>query len=148
MTGAPYLPGFGRWGIPRLSADRSLPATNLEVHGIDALHSQGLRFVESHICQNRADTPNFLYAALERTACAPFFKERRMKSREPTKLHRKSGVWGTRALSQTGVSRLGIGMSPGRFTPPESVHKKNVGRAEALPTYEEVTSSVRTGGEG
>ena len=27
---------------------------------------------------------------------AALFKESRMKSREPTKLHRKSGVWGTR----------------------------------------------------
>jgi hypothetical protein len=27
-------------------------------------------------------------------------KESRMKSREPTKLHRKSGVWGTLRLSR------------------------------------------------
>ena len=38
------------------------------------------------------DAPTFLYAALDRTACAPLFKERRMKFREPTKLHRKSGM--------------------------------------------------------
>jgi hypothetical protein len=49
-----------------------------------------------HLAKNERDAPNFLYAALDRTACAPFFKERRMKFREPTKLHRKSGVWGTR----------------------------------------------------
>jgi hypothetical protein len=36
--------------------------------------------------------PDFLYAAVERTACAPFFEERRIKFREPTKLHRKSGT--------------------------------------------------------
>jgi hypothetical protein len=41
--------------------------------------------------ENERNAPNFLYAALERTACAPFIKERRMKFREPTKLHRKSG---------------------------------------------------------
>jgi len=58
----------------------------------------GARSSESHICQNQADTPNFLYAAPERAACAPFFKERRMKFREPTKLRRKSGIWGTRHL--------------------------------------------------
>jgi hypothetical protein len=52
--------------------------------------------VESHICQNRADTPNFLHAALDTTARAPFFKERRMKFAEPTTLPRKSGIWGTR----------------------------------------------------
>jgi hypothetical protein len=51
-----------------------------------------------HLAKNERDAPNFLYAALERTACAPFFKERRMKFREPTKLHRKSGRWGTRLL--------------------------------------------------
>ena len=49
-----------------------------------------------HLAKNERDDPNFLYAALDRTPCAPFFKERRRKFREPTKLHRKSGVWGTR----------------------------------------------------
>ena len=34
------------------------------------------------------DTANFLYAALDTAACAPFFKERRMKFAEPTKFHR------------------------------------------------------------
>ena len=58
---------------------------------------QGRRAVVSHISRKTSETPNFLHAALERTACAPFIKERRMKFREPTKLHRKSGVWGTRS---------------------------------------------------
>jgi hypothetical protein len=57
-----------------------------------------------HLAKNERDAPNFLYAAFERTACAPFIKERRRKFREPTKLHRKSGMWGTR--------RLGPGWSP------------------------------------
>src|SRR5271170_1503754 len=43
--------------------------------------------------------PNFLQVDEARSACAPFFKERRMKFREPTKPHRKSGVWGTRLWS-------------------------------------------------
>jgi hypothetical protein len=51
-----------------------------------------------HLAKNERDAPNFLYAALARTACAPFLKERRIKFREPTTLHRKSGVWGTRLL--------------------------------------------------
>jgi hypothetical protein len=46
------------------------------------------------------DAPNFLHAALDRTACAPFFKERRMKLAEPTALHRKSGMWGTRVMGK------------------------------------------------
>jgi hypothetical protein len=49
-----------------------------------------------HLAKNERDAPNFLYAALDRNACAALFKESRMKSREPTKLHRKSGMWGTR----------------------------------------------------
>jgi len=48
-----------------------------------------------HLAKNERDTPNFLYAALDKVACAPFFKERRMKCAEPTKLNRKSGMWGT-----------------------------------------------------
>jgi len=63
--------------------------------------AKGLRGrpVVSHISRkNERDAPNFLYSALDRTACAALFKESRMKFREPTKLHRKSGVWGTRLL--------------------------------------------------
>jgi hypothetical protein len=29
--------------------------------------------------KNERDAPNFLHAALDKSACAPFFKERRMK---------------------------------------------------------------------
>jgi hypothetical protein len=46
------------------------------------------------------DAPNFLHATLNKTACAPFFKERRMRFAEPTKLHRKSGMWDTTALDR------------------------------------------------
>src|SRR5271170_639945 len=57
-----YLPGFGRCGIPRLSTAHSPMATGLDVHGHLHLHTQGPRFVESHICQNRADMghPSFV----------------------------------------------------------------------------------------
>jgi hypothetical protein len=47
--------------------------------------------VVCHISRKTSETPNFLYAALDRTACAPFIKERRRKFWEPTKLLRKSG---------------------------------------------------------
>jgi hypothetical protein len=46
-----------------------------------------------HLAKNERDAPNFLYAALDRTACAALLKESRMKFREPRKLHRKSGMW-------------------------------------------------------
>ena len=32
-----------------------------------------------HLAKNERDAPNFLYAALDTTACAPFIKERRIK---------------------------------------------------------------------
>jgi hypothetical protein len=56
--------------------------------------------VVSHPSQNARRTPNFLQVDEARSACAPFFKERRMKTREPTKPHRKSGGWGTRAVAE------------------------------------------------
>jgi len=37
------------------------------------------------------DAPNFLQVALDNTAYAPFFKERRIRFAEPTNLHRKLG---------------------------------------------------------
>jgi hypothetical protein len=49
-----------------------------------------------HLAKNERDTPHFLYAAPDKTACAPFFKERRVKFAKPTELRRKSGIWGTR----------------------------------------------------
>jgi hypothetical protein len=48
--------------------------------------------------ENERDAPNFLYAALDKTACALFLKERRMKFIEAPEPHRKSGMWGTRDL--------------------------------------------------
>jgi hypothetical protein len=51
-----------------------------------------------HLAKNERDAPNFLRAALDKAACAPFFEERRMELAEPTNLHRKSGMWGTREL--------------------------------------------------
>ena len=52
-----------------------------------------------HLAKNERDAPNFLYTTLDRTACAAlFFEESRMKFREPTKLHRKSGGVGHPAI--------------------------------------------------
>ncbi len=41
---------------------------------------------------SKAKPPNFLYVVLDRTACAPFYTERRIERAEPTKLRRKSGT--------------------------------------------------------
>ena len=59
--------------------------------------------------KNVRDTPNFLYATLDATACAPFLEERRMRIGEPTRLHRKSGIWGTHLFLAVGLSALRIG---------------------------------------
>jgi hypothetical protein len=37
--------------------------------------------------------PDFLYAALDTTACAAFIKESRMNFADARQLHRKSGYW-------------------------------------------------------
>jgi hypothetical protein len=58
-----------------------------------------------HLAKNERVAPNFLYAALDKIACAPYFKERRMKLEEPTKPRRKSGMWPTRR-SSVGVEIL------------------------------------------
>jgi hypothetical protein len=55
-----------------------------------------------HLAKNERDAPNFLHAAPNKTACAPFFKERLIKFIEATEPHRKSGMWGTRGLWRVG----------------------------------------------
>jgi hypothetical protein len=56
-----------------------------------------------HLAKDERDTPNFLHAALDKAACAPFSKEGRMKFREPTKLHRKSWIWAPGSCGRDGV---------------------------------------------
>jgi hypothetical protein len=46
--------------------------------------------------QRTQRTPDSCHAALDKTACAPFSKERRMRFAEPSKLNRNPGGWGTR----------------------------------------------------
>jgi hypothetical protein len=45
--------------------------------------------------QKQGLTPISCHAVLERSACAPFIKERRMECINATSLRRKSGPWGT-----------------------------------------------------
>jgi hypothetical protein len=51
-----------------------------------------------HLAKNERDAPNFLYAALDRAACAPLFKERRMKCREPHETPQEIGGVGHPAM--------------------------------------------------
>jgi hypothetical protein len=67
-----------------------------------------------HLAKNERNTPNFLHAALDKSVCAPFVKERRMRFIEATEPHRKSGIWGTRDCprGQSGFAVLARTFSP------------------------------------
>jgi hypothetical protein len=56
--------------------------------------------VGAYLGRKRWGVPDFLYAALDATAYAAFFKESRMKWAGATKLHRKSGVAPTIAFAE------------------------------------------------
>jgi hypothetical protein len=53
-----------------------------------------------HLAKHERDAPNFLHEALDKAARAPFFRGRAHEVRGATKLHRKSGMWGTRGSRQ------------------------------------------------
>jgi hypothetical protein len=84
---------MGNWLVAERIADRSAAplmtkrraeccGIPLKPHGTPGQAKQGL-------------TPISCHAVLERSACAPFIKERRMECINATSLHRKSGPWGT-----------------------------------------------------
>jgi hypothetical protein len=50
----------------------------------------------SHISRKTSEMPRISCTQLWKEPRAALFKESRRKFREPTKLHRKSGMWGTR----------------------------------------------------
>jgi hypothetical protein len=77
---SPYLPPY----LPKQAGDKVSDCE--KVRGEESWYPTSRK--------NERDTPNFQYAALDRTACAPLFKERRMKFREPTKLQQEIGGMG------------------------------------------------------
>jgi hypothetical protein len=84
----PSFSAHVRWG------ERGAPLRICETAG-------GLRGrpAVSHISRKTSEMPGISCTQLSTgTARAPFIKERRRKFREPTRLHRKSGMWGTRRL--------------------------------------------------
>jgi hypothetical protein len=76
---------------------------------------QGWRGGIPHLAKNERDTPNFLHAALDTTACAPFFKERRMKFTEPRTFtgNRGCGAPGFRLLVEKTAGLSTTLRSPG-----------------------------------
>ena len=72
------------------SATNLLPHPSRFCEGWDTTNLDTDRRV-SHPLQRAQRTPDSCHAALDKTACAPFSKERRMKYAEPTKLNRNPG---------------------------------------------------------
>ena len=72
------------WGTHPVSdsSDEASENQNVEVCGIP------------HLAKYERDAPNFLHVALDKTACAPFIKERRMKFAEPIKPSQEIGDGG------------------------------------------------------
>jgi hypothetical protein len=54
--------------------------------------------VESHISRKTSAMPGFPIRGTKQRPCAAFIEESRVKFINANKLHRKSGVWGTRPL--------------------------------------------------
>ena len=96
-----------------------------------------------HLARFSRDAPNFLHATLNKTACAPFFKERRMRFAEPTKLHRKSGMWDTTALNRKPVgfgpclvnrcNLWSVGYLPHQSTPAPATYTDQTCRSSQRP---------------
>jgi hypothetical protein len=80
----PVLADVGFHGYPRVTLYRQRVFMSMVIY---TLYTQGPKFVESHICQNRADTA--------------FIKESRMEFPEANRLHRKYGLWGNRHSLRT-----------------------------------------------
>jgi hypothetical protein len=67
-------------------------AANLQFLALQRLPSE-IRV--PRLAKNVRDTPNFLYVALDKVACAPLYEGRRINYAEPNELNRKSGIWPT-----------------------------------------------------
>src|ERR1700733_5255328 len=144
MMGAPGL-AFETWDPPRdpgtpnwrtltsrkpsvrMPLDRILTHT-LKPDGM-CVRTRVRRHLRRGSQAQKRDPPNFLYVALDRTACAPFYTERRIECGEPTKLRRKSGTWGTHHLIQEVLTQTlrvpaGLRATPVRFTAFPSVESE------------------------
>jgi hypothetical protein len=73
-----------------------------------------LEWVGADPRSQKRDPPNVLYVILDRTACAPFYTERRIKCAEPTELRRKSGDLGHPSIFTGRV----VGLRNGTAGPP------------------------------
>ena len=65
----------------------------------------------SHPLQRTQRTPDSCHAALDKTARAPFYKERRMNFAQPSKLNRNPGRWGTPDFVARPLSNIEIALT-------------------------------------
>src|SRR5277367_6809629 len=106
-VGNPGRPSFSahvRWcehGAPRRSSCGLFfkSRTEILVGDLSVRSSLEGKPAVSHISRKTSEMPRISCTQLWKEPHAPFIKERRMRFREPTKLHRKSRVWGTRRLT-------------------------------------------------
>ena len=75
------------------------------------------RFAKAYLGRKRRGDPDFLYAAMETTACAAFIKESRMKFANATNINRKSGVaeWRDLRFPVAPQKATGPGLRPSRL---------------------------------
>jgi len=85
-----------RFFTPTLPQTMGAPSLNPFFGFKDGIRDCLIEIRGSHPSQKTRRTPDSCHGALDKTACAPFYKERRMHFAEPGELHRNPGVWGTR----------------------------------------------------
>jgi hypothetical protein len=119
VTGAPSFAPFAKGGFHESQRNvlHGLQSTQVESCGIP------------HLEKNERDTPNFLYAALDTTVCAPFFKERRIESDGTRFAPQEIGDMGAPVvfLLLDSGGRKGGGILPGLFSEPEREGKDMTG---------------------
>jgi hypothetical protein len=129
--------------ISRFSRDMEFQCPLL---GSLPLHARRLGAVVSHISRKTSEIPRISCTRPSTSLRVRLsLEERRMKSAEPTKLHRKSGVWGTRGLRQIEIQIDGVPDTPGTVMPGNSrVSLLRVSSAQALVIEKASTSALQT----
>jgi len=126
------------------------PGSEVRSHGTPWQAGSQKRRVEScgvPLKPKNGLTPISCHAVLERSGCAPFIKERRMECINATRIHRKSGQWGTQPSllkGKTADPSASFGMTKWRAAP--HLESGGVGWTESVGTC--LRSSSDPGGSG
>ena len=84
---------------------------------VRGLESRGRSCGIPHLAKNERDAPNFLQVDETRSTCAPFLKERRMKTREPRSLTGNRGCGHPASVSREDLKKALRGLRPVLITP-------------------------------